>query len=101
MDGCLGDVTALFEPAAGRLKDRGVTIADAAVEPDGRNPVTLPVTNHSLKPVLLGKDELLGSLQPVTVTPLSESASKSLVCEQVVAHLHPTKCMGQRGTKRD
>ena len=62
VDGFSGDVTGLFESAANCLKEKGVTIEDAAAQPDTQSQITLIVRNNSLQSVVLEEGQLLGSL---------------------------------------
>ena len=59
---------ALFEPAISQLKERGITMENAAIEPDAQNQFTLIITNNSLKPVLLEQHEVLGNMEPVDLS---------------------------------
>ena len=59
----------VFEPEKEALKEKGLVIEDAVVEPDENRYVTLAIHNCSLHTVRLEGDHILGCLQEATILP--------------------------------
>lgn len=76
---------ALFEPAISQLKERGITMENAVIEPDAQNQITLIITNNSLKPVLLEQHEVLGNMELVVLS--SIPSETDMTHTQMVASL--------------
>ena len=61
---------ALFEP--GVLDEKGLRMADAAVETRSGHHITLIIENESLEPVWLKKGQVLGTVRPASLVSWSE-----------------------------
>ena len=55
----------LFEPDLTRVSEVGVKVADAIVQADQGNCITLIVENSNLQPMCLKKGFVLGSIKPI------------------------------------
>ena len=86
------DSVALFEPTGDQLKKRGLTIEEAAMQPDNQQHITLIVRNNSLESVSLQEGEVLGYLQLVVLVPTSETVEQvyRTTLDGLVRSLHPT-----------
>ena len=83
--------SAFFESEGELLREKGLVLEDAVIEPDARHCVTLMVHNNSLQPVHLDEGEVLGSLQAATVMPMPNAEEESPpLQEAVVRALRPT-----------
>ena len=86
------DLVALFEPTGDQLKKRGLTIEEAATQPDNQQHITLIVRNNSLESVSLQEGKVLGCLQLVAPVPTSETVEQEYrtTLDGLVGSLHPT-----------
>ena len=66
VEGNVPGETANFESARCNLAKQGLVIDDGVVDPDKDGCFILPIQNHSLTPVNLAKDEVLGTLATET-----------------------------------
>ena len=65
----------VFEPEKEALKEKGLVIEDAVVEPNEDRYVTLVIHNYSLHTVRLEEDHILGSLKGATILPTPSLAA--------------------------
>jgi len=66
---------ALFEPDNHLLEMKGLSMAEAAMEPDADNCVTLIMQNDALEPTRLKKGQVLGRVYPASL--LTNEGQKS------------------------
>ena len=57
--------TSLFEPDHGKVKEVGVAVADAVVEANRGNCITLILENPNSEPLCLRKGLTLGAIEPI------------------------------------
>ena len=68
---------ALFEPDNHLLGMKGLSMAEAATEPDTDNCVTLIMQNDALEPTHLKKGQVLGRVYPASLSPNAEQGSSN------------------------
>ena len=73
---CLEDSSlALYEPDNDLLGVKGLSMAEAATEPDADNCVTLIMQNDALEPTHLKKGQILGRVIPASLLTNTEQTS--------------------------
>ena len=83
--------TCLFEPELAALQKKGLSMADALVEPG--DPMVLVVTNQGTEPVQLEVGDVLGRLQPAVVV--------EEVCEVSGGEVSGGEVCGGEGSKKE